>query len=103
LLYATPAVTCPLCRKKTDLPPGGVRRLPDNFLVPRLVDIVCGPTKPHSVPRGTADTPTRVIPPMSFYFEIAKNNKSAFSAVRRLSIWHCPHLLLSAVLRRRCC
>ena len=30
-------------------------------------------------------------------------NKSAFSLVPRLSTWHCPHLLLSAVLRRRCC
>ena len=42
LLYASRKVTCPICRKKTELPPGGVRRLPDNFIVPRLVDIVCG-------------------------------------------------------------
>ena len=31
------------------------------------------------------------------------NNKSVFSLVSRLSVWHLPHLLLSAVLRRRCC
>jgi len=61
LLYATPTVTCPICRKKTDLPPGGVRRLPDNFVVPRLVDIVCGPSKPHPVAHGTTDGPSRVI------------------------------------------
>jgi len=30
-------------------------------------------------------------------------NKSVFSLLRRLSTWRCPHLLLSAVLRRRCC
>ena len=30
-------------------------------------------------------------------------NKSALSLVPRLSTWHCPHLLLSAMLRRRCC
>jgi len=28
-------------------------------------------------------------------------NKSVFSLVPRLSTWHCPHLLLSAVLRHR--
>ena len=33
----------------------------------------------------------------------SNNDKSVFSLVRRLSTWHCPHLLLSAVLRRRCC
>ncbi|XP_070189848.1 serine-rich adhesin for platelets-like isoform X1 [Littorina saxatilis] len=33
-------VTCPLCRKKTDLPTGGVRRLPDNFLVSNLTDVL---------------------------------------------------------------
>lgn len=33
-------VTCPLCRKKTDLPTGGVRRLPDNFLVSNLTEVV---------------------------------------------------------------
>ena len=54
-------MTCPLCRKKTDLPPGGVRRLPDNFVVPRLVDIVCGPSKQRHVMHGTTDGPTRVI------------------------------------------
>ena len=62
LLYASSTVTCPLCRKKTDLPPGGVRRLPDNFVVPRLVDIVCGPSKQHHVMHGTTDGTTRVIP-----------------------------------------
>jgi len=30
-------------------------------------------------------------------------NKSVFSLVPRLLTRHCPHLLLSAVLRRRCC
>ena len=30
-------------------------------------------------------------------------NKSVFGFLRRLSTRHCPHLLLSAVLRRRCC
>ncbi|XP_059176999.1 mucin-4-like [Physella acuta] len=33
-------VTCPLCRKKTELPTGGVRRLPDNFLVSSLTQVV---------------------------------------------------------------
>ena len=40
LLYARRHVSCPICRKKTELPPGGVHRLPDNILVPRLGDIV---------------------------------------------------------------
>ena len=37
--------------------------------------------------------------------QIAENytNKSVSSFLRRLSTWHCPHLLPSAVLRRRCC
>ena len=30
-------------------------------------------------------------------------NKSVFSFIRQLSARHCPHLLLCAVLRRRCC
>jgi tripartite motif-containing protein 56 len=34
------SVTCPLCRKKTELPTGGVRRLPDNFLVSNLTDVL---------------------------------------------------------------
>ena len=34
------AVSCPICRKKTELPSGGVRRLPDNFLVGNLSDMV---------------------------------------------------------------
>jgi len=39
--YTTRSMTCPICRKKTELPAGGVRRLPDNLIVPRLVDMVC--------------------------------------------------------------
>ena len=34
------SVSCPICRKKTDLPTGGVRRLPDNFLIANLADVV---------------------------------------------------------------
>ena len=30
-------------------------------------------------------------------------NKPVFSFLRQLKTWHCLHLLLSAVLRRRCC
>ena len=33
-------LSCPICRRKTDLPTGGVRRLPDNFLVVNLADVV---------------------------------------------------------------
>ena len=33
-------LSCPICRRKTDLPTGGVRRLPDNFLVANLADVV---------------------------------------------------------------
>jgi len=29
--------------------------------------------------------------------------KSVFSFLRQLTTWHCPHMLLRAVLRRRCC
>jgi len=32
--------TCPLCRKRTQLSAGGVKRLPDNFLVASLAEIV---------------------------------------------------------------
>jgi len=32
--------TCPLCRKRTQLAAGGVKRLPDNFLVASLAEIV---------------------------------------------------------------
>lgn len=32
--------TCPLCRKRTTLPLGGVKKLPDNFLVSSLTEIV---------------------------------------------------------------
>ena len=35
LMY-TRAISCPICRKKTELPSGGVRRLPENFLVANL-------------------------------------------------------------------
>lgn len=39
LLYSR-AVSCPICRKKTEVPAGGVRRLPDNFLVANLSDVI---------------------------------------------------------------
>lgn len=32
--------TCPLCRKRTSLPLGGVRKLPDNFLVSSLTEVI---------------------------------------------------------------
>lgn len=32
--------TCPLCRKRTTLPLGGVRKLPDNFLVSSLTEVI---------------------------------------------------------------
>nr|CDS15679.1 trim56 protein [Echinococcus granulosus] len=32
--------TCPLCRKRTSLPIGGVRKLPDNFFVSGLADML---------------------------------------------------------------
>ncbi|XP_067932019.1 E3 ubiquitin-protein ligase TRIM56-like isoform X2 [Watersipora subatra] len=32
--------TCPLCRKRTTLPLGGVKKLPDNFLVSSLTEVV---------------------------------------------------------------
>lgn len=32
--------TCPLCRKRTQLPMGGVKKLPDNFLVSSLTEVV---------------------------------------------------------------
>ncbi|KAL4223956.1 interferon-beta production [Mactra antiquata] len=32
--------TCPLCRKRTQLPIGGVKKLPDNFLVSNLSELV---------------------------------------------------------------
>ena len=39
LLYSR-YVSCPICRKKTELPSGGIRRLPDNFLVSNLTEII---------------------------------------------------------------
>jgi len=32
--------TCPLCRKRTQLPLGGVKKLPDNFLVSSLTEVI---------------------------------------------------------------
>ena len=39
LLYSR-FITCPLCRSKTEIPTGGVKRLPDNFLVSSLTDVL---------------------------------------------------------------
>ena len=33
-------LTCPMCRQKTEIPTGGIRRLPDNFLVCSLTEVV---------------------------------------------------------------
>lgn len=41
--------TCPLCRKRTQLPLGGVKKLPDNFLVSGLSELV-GRQKPSKFP-----------------------------------------------------
>uniref|UniRef100_A0A5K3FAB9 Peptidase_M16_C domain-containing protein n=1 Tax=Mesocestoides corti TaxID=53468 RepID=A0A5K3FAB9_MESCO len=38
--------TCPLCRKRTNLPIGGVRKLPDNFFVSGLAEML-SQTKKH--------------------------------------------------------
>ena len=32
-------VVCPICRKRTQVPLGGVRRLPDNFLIEGSIDV----------------------------------------------------------------
>ena len=39
MLYSR-AVSCPICRKKTEMPSGGIKRLPDNFLVSNLNDVI---------------------------------------------------------------
>ncbi|XP_021352244.1 tripartite motif-containing protein 2-like isoform X7 [Mizuhopecten yessoensis] len=41
--------TCPLCRKRTQLPLGGVKKLPDNFLVSSLGEVVAR-QKPSKFP-----------------------------------------------------
>ncbi|CAG5124676.1 unnamed protein product, partial [Candidula unifasciata] len=41
--------TCPLCRKRTQLPIGGVKKLPDNFLVSSLSEVVAR-QKPSKFP-----------------------------------------------------
>ncbi|XP_064619917.1 E3 ubiquitin-protein ligase TRIM45-like isoform X2 [Lineus longissimus] len=41
--------TCPLCRKRTQLPVGGVKKLPDNFLVSSLSEVI-GREKPSKFP-----------------------------------------------------
>ena len=42
-------ITCPLCRKKTELPSGSIRRLPDNFLLSNLTEII-DRRRPSTVP-----------------------------------------------------
>ena len=39
MLYSR-AISCPICRKKTELPPGGVCRLQDSFLVSNLKEVI---------------------------------------------------------------
>lgn len=41
--------TCPLCRKRTQLPLGGCRKLPDNFLVSNLSEMI-GRQRPSKFP-----------------------------------------------------
>ncbi|BHF60345.1 interferon-beta production [Sparganum proliferum] len=47
--------TCPLCRKRTTLPIGGVKKLPDNFLVSGLADLLKR-TRTHSSSSASAIT-----------------------------------------------
>lgn len=42
-------ITCPLCRKKTELPSGSVRRLPENFLLSNLTEII-DRRRPSTIP-----------------------------------------------------
>lgn len=42
-------ITCPLCRKKTELPSGSVRRLQDNFLLSNLTEII-DRRRPSTIP-----------------------------------------------------
>ena len=39
-LTYTRALPCPICRVKTELPAGGIHRLPDNFLVANLGEVI---------------------------------------------------------------
>ncbi|CAL1532662.1 unnamed protein product [Lymnaea stagnalis] len=59
-------VTCPLCRKKTDLPTGGVRRLPENFLVSNLTEVVAKRT-------------VSKVPPCEICFSVRAKNVDACS------------------------
>ncbi|XP_074660546.1 uncharacterized protein LOC141913002 [Tubulanus polymorphus] len=34
------SISCPICRKRTDIPSGGIKNLPDNFLVSNLTEVV---------------------------------------------------------------
>jgi len=49
-------LSCPSCRARTSLPTGGVSRLPDNFLVANLTDVIRrrGPTKAAAKSGGGA-------------------------------------------------
>ena len=38
-MFYTRTVSCPVCLQKTDVPNGGVRKLPDNYLLTNLIDI----------------------------------------------------------------
>ena len=50
-----------------------------------------------------------IVPILNFFvhllncFVFRYDNKSAFSFLRQLITWHCPHLLLRALLRRSYC
>lgn len=38
--FQTRSISCPVCRKRTDLPVGGISKLSDNFLVSNLCEVV---------------------------------------------------------------
>jgi len=56
-----------------------------------------------AIQRRNASTHTSTQNPRDRTDQNYRTNKSVFSLVPRLSTWHCPHLLLSAVLRHRSC
>ncbi len=59
--------TCPLCRKKTNLPIGGVRKLPDNFFVSGLADMLS----------RTKTTPQRSLVDPSINFDHATSDEES--------------------------
>lgn len=92
------ALNCPLCHSRTELPTGGIHRLPDNFLVANLSAVVgrCKPIPNSSSPAASVCEICRPPPPGAPHNEAATTAEEGEERAAVSRCLDCVKLLCAA-------